>query len=371
MAPRVLVAPDKFKGTFGAREVAGVLEEALAPHALVKSLPIADGGEGTADVFVRAGCAEWRTVDTWDARGRPCKADYAYDPRKGLACIESAKVIGLAMLPADLRDPLSTTSTGLASLIRDALSAGAKEIFIGLGGTATNDLGCGVASVFGWRFLDANGRDVRACGAGLGQARRVVPPARLPDVEIMGWTDVRNPLLGANGAALAFAPQKGAPPEAVSLLEHSARTLVALLPSCDPDLPGAGAAGGLGFGLATFFGAKLRHGVESLFEFLEMERAVAEADVVVTGEGRFDTTSLLGKGPAEVARMARAAGKPCILVCGSAENFAREMFDAVFEIEPGAIPTAVERDERALHAAAKAVAEWIAARYQPPAGRSK
>lgn len=371
MTPRVLVAPDKFKGTFTACEIAGALERALAPHALVTALPIADGGEGTADVFVRAGRAEWRHVHTWDARGRPCKAAYACNTQSGIAYIESAAVIGLAMLPADLRDPLQTTSTGLAPLIRDALSAGAREIVVGLGGTATNDLGCGVASEFGWRFLDEDGRDVRPCGAGLGHTRRVVPPDKLPDFRIVGLTDVRNPLLGPRGAARAFSTQKGATPEGVSFLEDAARTLVALLPSCDPDLPGAGAAGGLGFGLATFFNAELRPGVETIFELFDMERAVAEADVVVTGEGRFDATSLLGKGPMEVSRMARAAGKPCVLLCGSAEDCAREMFDAVIELQPSGIPDVIARDEAALQAAAERVAVWIAAGRQPPAGRSR
>lgn len=371
MRPRLLIAPDKFKGTFTASEVAAALDHALSRSCTTVLRPIADGGEGTAAVFVEAGLAAWRHAATVDAAARTCTVAYALSHDRRTAWIESAACIGLSQLPSALRDPLLTSSFGLAAVVRDAVTAGAEEVFLGLGGTATNDLGCGFAAGMGWVFRDASGRTLKPIGENLIEIASIEPPAHRLPFRLVALTDVRNPLTGPNGAARAFAAQKGAKENGIIRLEEGALTIAALLPETPSNLPGSGAAGGLGFGVTAFFGGMLRPGFDTIANTLDLAAAVAASDVVVTAEGRFDETSLLGKGPAGVARMAREAGKPCVLLCGSCTDSARTVFDAVFPLVEGEISDTPVRDEAALNAAAEKAATWIDGLSQPPAGRSR
>ncbi|MDX2116230.1 MAG: glycerate kinase [Planctomycetota bacterium] len=306
---RVLVAPDKFKGTLTHVQAAAAMFMGVTLAAAVRDvpvevelLPVADGGEGTIDL-VREGAA-----------GR------AY------AWVEAAEHAGLARLPLAKRDPARRSTAKLGARCVKLVRGGATRLAVALGGTATVDGGIGVAHAFGWRFLDELGRELPAVGAALGRIRAIESPASaaMTSFEVLALCDVSNPLLGPEGASRVYGPQKGATAEQVERLEEGLANLVRVCRArglaCDPDAAGAGAAGGLGFGLATFLGAKLTAGAPMVLDLLEFDAEAAEADVVMTGEGRMDLQTAQGKACAEVARRAARAGKPCIAVAGAAEG---------------------------------------------------
>jgi len=321
---RVLFAPDKFKGSLTAAEAAAHMAggwQRAWPECRTEIRPVADGGDGTLEVVQAVRGGRLLKTAARDARGRATEAPWLWDEAHHTAWIESALVIGLAGLaPAD-RDPLTATTAGLGDLLRAALDQGAEKIFLGLGGSATNDAGCGMAAAAGWRFLDADEQDIDPVPARLPQLARLAPPAVAVAVELIALADVRNPLLGPHGASHVYGPQKGASAAEVGQLESALTHLTDIarrdLGAPDPATPGAGAAGGLGYGVMTFFGGRIESGFDTIAELTGLAEAIAAADLVVTGEGRLDAQTGTGKAPAGVARLAHAAGKPVIALAGS------------------------------------------------------
>jgi len=334
---RILIAPDKFKGSLGARDVAESIAAGLRdvlPDATIDLIPVADGGEGTAEVVAEALGAEWVITRAHDALGRAVEARYAYLPNRKLAVMEMSEVAGMRRLQTGERDPLRASTFGVGEMLIAATERGAEEIIIGLGGSATNDGGWGMARSLGFRFSGAEIRTVESL-AGIGEQNLLEPPARLKLARIIAAADVRNPLLGENGATRVFGPQKGVSVEQVATFE---RALTKLADAVARDLhvdfretPGAGAAGGLGFGLMTFCGATVRPGFDLVAEILDLQAAIQRADIVITGEGNLDRQTLEGKAPAGVARLARQMGKRVFAIAGCATGDAtvHEMFDGV------------------------------------------
>ncbi|MGW2053313.1 glycerate kinase [Streptomyces sp. NPDC001840] len=323
---RVLVAADKFKGTLTALEVAERVTAGLhrvAPDAVVETLPVADGGDGTVAAAVAAGF-ERREVRVTGPLGDELTAAYAL--RDGTAVIEMAEASGLQHLPRGVFAPLTATTHGSGELLRAALDAGARTIVFGVGGSATTDGGAGMLAALGARFLDADGQPVGPGGGGLrdlATADLSGLDGRLGTTDIVLASDVDNPLTGPKGAPAVYGPQKGASPEDVAVLDaaltHYATVLEAAIGSRAATLalsPGAGAAGGIGYGALVGLGASFRPGIEVMLDVLGFAPALARATLVITGEGSLDEQTLHGKAPAGVAAAARARGIEVIAVCG-------------------------------------------------------
>lgn len=331
-ARRVLVAADKFKGSLTAVEVAERVTAGLrrvVPDLEVEALPVADGGDGTVAAAVAAGF-ERREVRVAGPLGDDVTAAFAL--REGTAVVEMAEASGLQRLPAGVLAPLTASTYGSGELLRAALDAGARTIVFGVGGSATTDGGAGMLAALGARFLDADGEPVAPGGgglAGLASADLSGLDPRLFAVELVLASDVDNPLTGPKGAPAVYGPQKGASPDDVTALDaalaHFAKVLEKVLEEATGSVgaraagyaasPGAGAAGGVGFG-ALLLGARFRPGIEVMLDVLGFAPALARADLVITGEGSLDEQTLHGKAPAGVAAAARAAGKEVVAVCG-------------------------------------------------------
>ncbi len=338
---RILIAPDKFKGSLGARAVGEALaagvREAL-PAAEVEICPLADGGEGTAEVICFALAAEWVPCPTHDALGRPVESGYGWVASSRRAIMEMSAAAGLFRLTAEERDPLRASTHGVGEMVRAAAERGAKEIILGLGGSATNDGGFGLARALGYRFFAADGRELAGPVAELEELARITSPDDLQLPPIVAACDVRNPLLGSDGATRTFGPQKGATPEKMEILERALTRLAEVAAAtfgCDHRAaPSAGAAGGLGFGLLTFCEAEVRSGFEVVAELIGLREKIARAAIIITGEGKLDRQTLSGKAPAGVAQLARAAGKRVFAVVGQAEDKEPgELFDAVITLD--------------------------------------
>ncbi|MBV6755269.1 glycerate kinase [Rhodococcus opacus] len=320
---RVLVAPDKFKGSLTAAEVADALADGLAagaPSWVIDRVPVADGGDGTVAAAVAAG---WTpvTVDTTGPTGLPVTSSYAV--RGSTAVVELASAVGLVLLPGGAPDPLGAGTFGLGTVVRHALEGGAREIIVGLGGSASTDGGAGLLQALGVRVLDADGRDVAPGGVALRHAARVDltglhPAARAAHFRLA--CDVDNPLLGPSGATAVYAGQKGAAAGQFVVLEDAmtrwAQVVRAATGRDDTRAAGAGAAGGAAFGAISVLGADIRPGIDTVLGLVDFRGRLAAADLVITGEGSLDAQSLHGKAPIGVATEARAAGLPVLAVCG-------------------------------------------------------
>ena len=408
-----------------------------APGAELVAVPVADGGDGLLELALDVLAARRIAVRVTGPRFAPVEAALAWVPERRLALIEMALASGLALVPEAERNPLLTTTRGTGQLIRAALDLGAETLLVGIGGSATTDGGIGMASALGYRFLDAAGGEVVPTGAGLAALARIDASGadqRLARVDLQAVCDVDNPLTGPRGAAAVYGPQKGASPAQVARLDAGLAHLAALvaegfptgvrrsgdedhelgdlvneprglvLDPTDPtnasrdvvfatrhagtpkdsmaepasralaEQPGAGAAGGLGFGLRAFCGARLRPGAELVLEMLDFDRHLAGADLVLTTEGRLDSQTLAGKAPALVAARAKQAGIPCIAIAGSLEpglpGLADRGFTTAFSLCPGplSLADAMARAEELLEAAAEQVVRIFLAGRQPPAG---
>ncbi|MFN3683078.1 MAG: glycerate kinase [Fimbriimonadaceae bacterium] len=322
----ILLAFDKFKGTLDAPTVCSAaargLQKAGVPSGSLDLCPLSDGGDGFLD------CLESPPLRTraWHpgATGPdfvPRRVPFLCDGEGG-AIVESAKVCGLSLLAPDRRDPLRTTSYGLGEVLRFLRDEGFRRAIVGLGGTATCDGGVGMLAALGWRFLDAEGRPVHPTGGCLREIRSVEPGPPL-GMELIAATDVWNPLYGPNGAAHVFAPQKGADPEGVRLLDRGLRNLARLLAERAPHdhsgTPGAGAAGGLGYAILQALGGRVESGALLALRAVGFRERLALASLCFTGEGRTDRQTLQGKLPFEVLQACRAAGVPCLLLSGALE----------------------------------------------------
>lgn len=335
---RILIAPDKFKGSLGAdavgQSIAAGLRAAL-PQAELEIVALADGGEGTAETICRAAGGEWIECRVHDALGREIGARYAWLAESGLAVCEMSAAAGLAQLAPNEHDPLRASTFGVGEMLRAASARRPRQIIIGLGGSATNDGGFGLARALGFRFFAHDGRELAGPVDGLLDLLRIEPPNDLALPPITAACDVNNPLLGPHGATRTFGPQKGATPEQLEILERSLARLAEVAARafrCDHrDAAGAGAAGGLGFGLLTFCTARIRSGFEVVAEATGLRARIERADVVITGEGKLDRQTLTGKGPAGVAQLARSLGKPVFAIVGqmTEETAVGQLFDGV------------------------------------------
>jgi len=334
---RVVIAPDKFAGTLTAAEAASAIangwRSAMPADDLVLT-PMSDGGHGFLDTIASV-FAGRRETNVDDALGRAVGASWLFTTVAGtpIAVIESAQACGISRLTPDELNPVTATSYGVGQLIGAALASGARRILVGLGGTATNDGGAGMAQALGVRLLDADGNDLPRGAGALERLDRVDVSGldkRLADVDVVAVVDVLNPLLGADGATRSFAGQKGADEATSGRLEAALVRYAALVADAtgvkgSADQPGAGAAGGLGFALAAFAGATIHPGVDLVSDILGVRAKVAHADLVITGEGRFDAQSLRGKVPSGIAALAGEAGLPCIVLAGDVTVGRQEM----------------------------------------------
>lgn len=347
---RYLCAPDSFKESLTAMEAARAMAQGIenADHdAEVRCLPMADGGEGTARALVDATGGSMRAVPVHDPLGRPVEGHFGLLADGTTAVVETAEASGLALLEAKERNPLIASSYGTGELMLAAVRSGAKRIIVGLGGSATNDAGAGLLQALGVRLLDKNGNDLAHGGAALANLTTIdistMDPA-LKNVAITAACDVTNPLTGPTGASAVFGPQKGASKDDVATLDaalaHFAQVIDSQLGVAVNDVPGAGAAGGIGAALKGFLNAEFRPGIAIVIEQSGLDAAAQWADVVFTGEGSIDFQTKFGKTPAGVAETAKRHGKSVIAVAGHIGTGIDELhevgIDAVFGIAPGA-----------------------------------
>jgi glycerate 2-kinase len=339
---RILVAPDKFKGALNAREVAQNIAKGLLdvlPEAQIEIVPMADGGEGTAEAICDARGCSWLECKAHDPLGREIDARYGWIDQEKLAVMEMSEAAGMRRLSEGERDAICATTFGVGEMILDATKRGANEMIVGLGGSATNDGGFGMARALGFRFLGAGEKEIHSL-VGLPLLERIEQPKerkRLKQPDIVAAVDVKNPLLGENGATRVFGPQKGVNDSDIDIVERALSRFADVVANKFGfdyrDAAGAGAAGGLGFGLLSFCSGQIRPGFEVVAEAVCLEDKMKDADLVITGEGSLDRQTLEGKTPAGVARLARKFGKPVFAIVGrtTEDRELREIFDGIYE----------------------------------------
>jgi glycerate kinase len=381
---RILIAPDKFKGSLSAREVAENIAIGLrdvSPDAVIEQMPVADGGEGTVSVIGQACGGEWVTCAAHDALGRPIAARYVWLRDRATAVMEMSEAAGLWRIGPEERDLLRANTYGVGEMMLDGANRGAKEILLGLGGSATNDGGFGMARALGFRFLASEAELENLTG--VVKLSRVIPngskanstalSGQVRDVvhgafpKVVAAVDVRNPLLGPRGATRIFGPQKGGTPEQLEVLERGLARLADVVTrdlGCDfRETAGAGAAGGLGFGLMSFCGASVRPGFDVVAEVVGLKAAIERADVVITGEGRLDEQTLEGKVPAGVARLARESGKRVFAIVGASSESpdVRDLFDGLYVLarEPVTQEESIARAGELLQERARELARQL------------
>ncbi|WP_095158441.1 glycerate kinase [Pseudomonas sp. Irchel 3E13] len=346
---KIVIAPDSFKDSLSAEGVAAAIAEGIAavlPDSQLICCPMADGGEGTMDAIVAACHGEQRALNVRGPLGFEVSAHWGWLADSRTAIIEMAQASGLQLLTLEQRDACRTSTFGTGQLIGAALDAGAERIILAIGGSATNDAGSGMLRALGLRTFDAQGSELEEGGLALSQVARLDASGldpRLAGVRLEVAADVDNPLCGSNGASAIFGPQKGANPEQVELLDHAlghfADHCAQLLGRDVRDFPGCGAAGGMGFAAKAFLDAQFRPGIEVVAELAGLEQAVQGADLVITGEGRFDAQTLRGKTPFGVARIARRHGVPVVVIAGTLGEGYQELYghgiDAAFAVTNG------------------------------------
>jgi glycerate 2-kinase len=323
MPLKILIIPDKFKGTLpagaAARAIANGWRKAR-PHDSLDLLPMTDGGDGFGEVISSLLHAKVQRRTTVDAAHRPCSARWWWEPERRIAIIESAAVIGLAMLPAGRFHPFELDTFGLGAVIRAAAAKGAKRCLMGIGGSATNDGGFGLARALGWEFLDRHASLIEQW-TGLDKLAKIhAPSSRRFFSQLLVAVDVQNPLLGPRGATRVYGPQKGLRPPDFERAERCLRRLAQVAKTdFGRDLaraPGAGAAGGLGFGLLAFLGARLESGFDLFARQGMLERHLHAADLIIVGEGAIDSSTFMGKGVGQIAARCREQGIPCVALAG-------------------------------------------------------
>ena len=369
---RLVIAPDSFKECASSEAVARALADGwrrVYPEAECDLVPMADGGEGTVDALLAAMHGERVTLSVTGPLNEPVSASYGLIHDRQTAVIEMAAAAGLALVPMEHRDPLRTTTYGVGELIRDALNRGVRKILIGLGGSATNDGGAGMAQALGYALYDTNGHTLPRGGAALATLDHIDSTKRLTALdscEIVAACDVDNPLCGPLGASHIYGPQKGASDADVMQLDAALRHFATIvkrdLGVAVLDVPGAGAAGGLGAGLLAFAHASIQRGITLIIEATRLEERIQQADLVLTGEGRIDGQTASGKTPFGVAQLARHANIPVIVFGGSLaagyESLYASGIDALVPICPGPVllSEALRDGERYLADAAERTA---------------
>lgn len=354
MKRKILLAPDSFKGSLSSLQVCTVIKSAWGdffPEDEIYSFPLADGGEGTVEALVKATGGEFKTTSVRGPLGEPVEATWGILGDRGTAVIEMAAASGLSLVSPEKRNPLYTSTFGTGQLIASALEAGCRRVIVGIGGSATNDGGAGMASALGVKLLDGRGKPLAPGGKFLAELERIDMSGlhpRVKEVEFVVACDVDNPLTGVDGASAVYGPQKGATEEMVRELDralsHYARVIKEVLGVDVEGVPGAGAAGGLGAGLMAFLGAELKPGVSLVLEYSGLAKLMEreKLDLVITGEGEINAQTIRGKVPFGVARLAKKYGLPVIALVGSAAEDYGVVFesgiDAVVDLIPRPMP---------------------------------
>lgn len=348
---KIVIAMDSFKGSLSSTEAAAAVREGIQASGMDAEIvikPLADGGEGTAAAFVEGMGAEEIQLTVTGPLGKPVKSSYAVLRETNTAVIETASAVGLTYIPSELRNPLYTTSRGAGELIRDALDRGLRKFVVGIGGSGTNDGGIGMLTALGFSFLDREGRETGCFGRDVAEIDRIdssKADPRLSECTFQIACDVNNPLCGETGASMVFGPQKGATEELAEELDrallHFSNLVKRDLGKDTADLPGSGAAGGLGYAFRTFLNGSLEPGISIIMEAVGLEEELQNADIVITGEGRLDGQTAMGKAPVGVAKLAAEYGCQVIAFAGAVAPEARlcleQGIDAYFPIVRGPI----------------------------------
>lgn len=334
---KIILAPDSYKGSLTAIDACAAMEKGIEkayPDADIKSMPMADGGEGTVDSLVRATNGKTYEKEVVGPLGEPVKARYGILGDGVTAVIEMAEASGLYLISVDQRNPMKTTTFGTGQLIKEALDRGCRKFILGIGGSATNDGGVGMASALGVKFLDKDGRSIGHGGGSLKELKRIEVSSldsRIKTSTFQVACDVDNPLCGKRGASFIFGPQKGADEKMVIQLDknlaHYARIIERDLGVNVMNIPGAGAAGGLGAGMLAFLGASLKPGVQMVIETVKLEEILKDADLLITGEGKCDSQTIMGKTPFGLAKIAQKYNVPVVIIAGSLGDGAEALFD--------------------------------------------
>lgn len=326
---KVLIAIDSFKGSLSSMEAAAAIKEGIllaSENIDVNIRPLADGGEGTATALTMGMQGKTEAVTVTGPLGDPVSASYGILHKK-TAIIEMASAAGITLVPYKKRNPLHTTTFGVGEMIADALQKGCRHFIIGIGGSATNDCGVGMLQALGFRFLDQSGNTVSYGADGVKNIVSIdasLANPLLADCDFRIACDVTNPLCGENGCSNIYGPQKGADPAMIARMDTWLSAFAALTkklyPNADSSMPGAGAAGGLGFAFSAYLGATLQSGISIVLEETQMEAAIREADLIITGEGRLDGQTVMGKAPVGIAALAKKQHKKVIAFCGCAAD---------------------------------------------------
>ncbi|WP_158736800.1 glycerate kinase [Alteribacillus sp. YIM 98480] len=361
---QIILAPDSFKGSLSSPDVGAAIKkgvEAAVPEASVKVMPLADGGEGTVDALVRGTNGSFFKTAVQGPLGERVEATWGILGDGKTAVIEMAEASGLPLVEKNRLNPLQASTYGTGQLIETALDHGCTKVILGIGGSATNDGGAGMASALGIQFLDKNGEELPAGGESLLYLDQIVTDnldPRLQQTEIMVACDVTNPLCGPNGASEIYGPQKGAAPDMIKTLDkallHYANMIKEQLSINIIDVPGSGAAGGLGGGLLAFLNGELRPGIDIVLEVIEIEKELQRADLVITGEGKTDKQTTFGKAPMGVGQRAQRTRIPVICISGSLahgyEQLEKHGIQACFSIldEPKTLEEAMNETDRLI-----------------------
>lgn len=332
---KAVLAPDSFKGSLTAAEAAEAMKNGIlnaAPDTVVETVPMADGGEGTTDNLVDVFGGRKEYLDVMGPTGRHVTAKYGII-NDNVCVVEVAESSGLTLVDPGERDPLKATTYGLGELIKDALDKGCRTFIVGLGGSATNDGGAGMAAALGYRFLDKDGNDIPYGGGSLDRLCHITAEGadhRIFESDFMIACDVKNPLCGENGASCVFGPQKGADDTDVRVLDDNLRHLADIvkeyLGKDIADIPGAGAAGGLGGGAVAFLNGRLKNGLDIIAEISGLEEKMRDADIVFTGEGKCDSQTLGGKTPFGVSKIACRNNVPVMIIAGTVGDGIEPMY---------------------------------------------
>lgn len=335
---KVVVAIDSLKGSLSSIEAGNTIKSAILsvkPDASVIVKPLADGGEGTTDAFIEGLGGEKTELSVTGPLGAPVNAYYGYLPQTNTAIMEMASAAGITLIPENEKNPLLATTYGVGEMIRHAIGKGCRNFIIGIGGSATNDGGIGMLKALGYSFLDENGQDIGEGGQALSKVMSIDASHICPELSECNFQvacDVKNPLCGSNGATYIYGPQKGVTEEMKEELDrgmaHFAQITEHVLNNHFSEAEGAGAAGGLGFALLSYLNARLTPGIELILEAIELEKEVQDADIVITGEGRLDHQTAMGKAPVGVARLAKKYGARVMAFAGSVTKDAGACNDA-------------------------------------------
>lgn len=347
----ITIAIDSFKGSLSSMEAGQAVAEGIRrvmPSAGIRIRPLADGGEGTTEALTAGLGGELKSLTVTGPLGRPVTASYGLIRERKMAVLEMASAAGLTLISQEERNPLEATTYGVGEMIRDAIGEGCRHFLVGIGGSATNDGGTGMLSALGFQFLDSEGHPIPLGAKGLENLARISTENARPELSQCSFhiaCDVTNPLCGENGCSAVYGPQKGADPEMIRQMDQwmerygdlAARTF----PAADKEAPGAGAAGGLGFAFLTFLNGSLESGVGMVLKEINLKDDIRDADLVITGEGRLDAQTVMGKAPIGVAHLAKEYGKPVIAFSGAVTREAglcnQHGIDAFFPIMRGVV----------------------------------